>query len=362
MISHGNLHNFITWATREMSLGPDDVFSNHAGFHFDLSTFDLFACTASAGTLWLIPEDQAYAAKALARGIVEHGVTVWYSVPSVLSMLVASSALDRPTAAGLRYVLFAGEVFPVKHLRGLIDTLPSSTGLYNLYGPTETNVCTYFKVDAVDPERTAPVPIGRAISGASLEIVDEDGSRVEPGDDRTGELVVSGPCVTLGYWRRDDDPNTENHRRRTHATGDLVSFEGDELIYRGRKDRMIKLRGYRVELGEIEAVIASHESVDEAAVIAVDDDQSTRLVVYCSPAASTVPSESSPTAGTGGLTLMQMKTWCAANLPRYMIPNVLRRLDALPKTPNGKVDLRRLRQLWKLEQSEHTATSSQIPA
>jgi len=338
MISHGNLHNFISWARQELLLGSNDVFSNHAGFHFDLSTFDLMACAASAGTLWLIPEKDAYNAQALINGILEHGVTVWYSVPSVLTMLVDSGALNRETARTLRYVLFAGEVFPIKHLRRLGETLLLTTELYNFYGPTETNVCTYFKVGAIDPDRTQPVPIGRAIAGAELEVIDADGTRVETGDsDAIGELVVRGRCVTPGYWRRQDDPNCANHREGCHATGDLVSFEGGELIYRGRKDRMVKLHGYRVELGEIEAVLAAHPAVAEAAVIATTDDQSTRLVAFCS--ASTEQQ----------LSLLQMKSWCATRLPRYMIPNLLRKLPALPKTPNGKIDVRHLQSLWTAE-------------
>ena len=97
-----------------------------------------------------------------------------------------------------------------------------------------------------------------------------------------GELVVEAPCVTPGYFRRPDDPNTENHRRNRHATGDIVGYEGHDLVYRGRKDRMVKVGGFRVELGEIEAALLRHEAIAEAAIVALDGDTGTRLIAFCS--------------------------------------------------------------------------------
>jgi acyl-CoA synthetase (AMP-forming)/AMP-acid ligase II len=135
--------------------------------------------------------------------------------------------------------------------------------------------------------------------------------------------VVEGPCVTPGYFRRPHDPNTENHRRNRHATGDIVGYEGADLVYRGRKDRMVKVGGFRVELGEIEAALLRHEAVGEAAVLALDGDTGTRLVAFCSP---------------GEVTLLDLKTHCGNLLPRYMIPHSLVRMPSLPKNPNGKID------------------------
>ncbi len=323
MISHENLANFIAWARSEMDLRETDVFSNHASFNFDLSTFDLFGAVSVGAALWVVPDASARNSAALARGIAD--VTVWYSVPSVLALLLESGLVTRELLAPMRYVLFAGEVFPIKHLRRLKELLPASARLYNLYGPTETNVCTYYRVDELDPARQVPVPIGRAITGARLQVVDDRGQPLPPGE--LGELVVEGPCVTPGYFRRPHDPNADNHRKNRHATGDIVGYEGSELVYRGRKDRMVKVGGFRVELGEIEAALLRHEAVEEAAVVAVDGDAGTRLVAFCSPgSADTGPS------------LVDIKTHCGGLLPRYMIPHALVRMAALPKNGNGKID------------------------
>ncbi|HSN29691.1 MAG TPA: amino acid adenylation domain-containing protein [Kofleriaceae bacterium] len=326
MISHENLANFIAWARGEMDLRETDVFSNHASFNFDLSTFDLFAAMAVGAALWIVPDRITRNAAALADGIATHRITVWYSVPSALTLLLDSGLLTAEVVTSMRYLLFAGEVFPIKQLRRLKELVPSTTRLYNLYGPTETNVCTFYRVDEIDPDRPGPVPIGRPITGAHLRVVDEQGKSPPAGG--TGELVVAGPCVTPGYFRRPNDPNAANHRRNCHATGDLVGYEGEDLVYRGRADRMVKVAGFRVELGEIEAALLRHTQVAEAAVLALDSEVGTRLVAFCSP---------------GDLTLLELKTHCGELLPRYMIPHSVVRLPSLPKNPNGKIDYVQLR-------------------
>lgn len=327
MISHLNLANFIAWARDEMDLRETDVFSNHASFNFDLSTFDLFAAVAVGASLWVIPDGSARNAAALADGIARHRITVWYSVPSVLALLLESGQVTPDMLAPIRYLLFAGEVFPIKQLRRLREVLPHTAQLYNLYGPTETNVCTFHRVGELDPDRQVPVPIGRAITGARLRVVDANGADVAKGE--LGELIVEGPCVTPGYFRRPHDPNAENHRNNRHATGDIVGYEGDELVYRGRKDRMVKLGGFRVELGEIEAALLRHAAIEEAAVLTIDGDGGTRLIAFCSPDAA--PG------------LLEIKTHCGALLPRYMIPHGVVRMAALPKNANGKIDYLQLR-------------------
>ncbi|MEZ4361200.1 MAG: amino acid adenylation domain-containing protein [Kofleriaceae bacterium] len=330
-ITFRNLHPFVSWAIREMDLREHDVFANHAGLHFDLSTFDLFAAAAVGAAVWLVTESEARAPDALASGLARHGVTIWYSVPSILCLLLAAGGLDEAPARALRYVLFAGEVFPIKQLRELRARLPEAA-LYNLYGPTETNVCTYHRVDARAMARESPVPIGRPLDALEAWIVDERG---EPcGDGEIGELIIRGPCVTPGYWRRTGYAAEADHQREVHPTGDLVSIEAGEYVYRGRKDRMVKLNGFRVELGEIEAALLQHEGIAEAAVITARAADVTRLVAFYAP----------PSAH-AGLSLLQMKAHCRDRLPRYMIPHALTRLERLPRNANGKVDLVRLAEL-----------------
>ncbi|HTJ67161.1 MAG TPA: amino acid adenylation domain-containing protein [Actinospica sp.] len=330
MISHRNLANFIGWARTELDLSPRDVFANHASFNFDLSTFDLFTALAVGASLWIVEDRQARDVSVLARGIREFGVTVWYSVPSILHLLTTSGALTPDATASLRYVLFAGEVFPIPHLRALAERLPEATGLYNLYGPTETNVCTYYRLAPEDLTRTEPVPIGAPISATTITVIDEHGAACT-GPDAFGELVVEGDCVTPGYWRRPDEPATAHHRLGRHPTGDLVSYEHGLLVYRGRTDRLVKLSGYRIELGEIEAAVTRHPDIDSAAVVLAGAAGAARLRLFYTLR-----------PGADRLTIVQIKKHCARYLPTYMLPHLATQLTAMPRNPNGKTDYRRL--------------------
>ncbi|GGV41424.1 amino acid adenylation domain-containing protein [Streptomyces spectabilis] len=329
-ISYRNLAAFIRWAREELAVGAGDVFAGHASFNFDLSTFDLFTALSVGAAVWIVPDEQARDVGALAAGIREHGVTVWYSVPSVLHLLTVSGALTPETVRGLRYVLFAGEVFPIPHLRALAALLPDTAVLYNLYGPTETNVCTYHRVRPEDLARQEPVPIGTPLPGARVSVVDAAG-RVVTGQGACGELVVEGDCVTPGYWRRESEPAAAGHRQGRHATGDLVSHDGTSLVYRGRKDRMVKLAGYRVELGEIEAAVLRHPGVAQAAVVAEARDGEPVIALYFTLSGRT------PRPG-----LIELKRHCAQHLPRYMLPRTATCLDELPHNANGKTDYHRL--------------------
>ncbi|OEV02470.1 peptide synthase [Streptomyces oceani] len=330
-LSHRNLTNFVDWARTELDVGADDVFANHASFNFDLSTFDLFTALAVGAAVWIVGDDQVRDVSALSEGIREHGVTVWYSVPSVLNLLSSSGCLTADTVRSLRYVLFAGEEFPVPQLRELVGRLSSATVLYNLYGPTETNVCTFHRVRDADLRREAPVPMGTAITGARVRVVDHNGHTVTDSD-TIGELIVEGECVTPGYWRRDGEPAAEGHAQGRHHTGDLVSYDQEGLlVYRGRRDRMVKLSGYRVELGEIEAAVLEHPDITDAAVVVEGSGTQARLVLY-----HTVRT------GADGPKLLQIKQHCADRLPHYMLPHLATRLDQLPRNANGKTDYRRL--------------------
>jgi L-proline---[L-prolyl-carrier protein] ligase len=330
-ITHRNLGTFVGWARTELDIGASDVFANHASFSFDLSTFDLFVALSVGAAAWIVPGEQASDVAALAAGLREHRVTVVYCVPSILHLLVSSGALTGESAAALRYVLSAGEVFPLPWLRALAARLPRTARVYNLYGPTETNVCTYHQVRPADLAGDRALPIGTPVSGARVSVLDEEGHVVR-GPGRVGELIVSGDCVTPGYWRREAESAAAGHPRGTHATGDLVSYREDgELVYHGRKDRMVKLSGYRIELGEVEAAALRHAGIAEAAAVVDTSGPAPRLALYYTPA---------PTAPR--LSLIDVKRHCAGLLPGYMVPHLAVALSGLPRSRNGKTDYRRL--------------------
>ena len=315
-ISHRNAMAFVDWAAREVDARPEDRFSNHAPFHFDLSVFDLYAAFLSGARVAIVPEQHAYVPRALVEFVVGEEITVWYAVPSALSLMVdRGGLLDEPDLR-LRAVVFAGEPYPIKQLRRLRDGLPG-VRLFNWYGPTETNVCTGYEVRHIEPDRSVPVPIGRAASGDRVWAIKDDGS--EASVDEQGELLVTGPTVSLGYWGR------ERHGDAPYRTGDIVRLQADgEYVYVGRRDQMIKLRGHRVELGDVEAALLLHPEVDEAAVAVVGSGVEARLVAFL-----VVQSE---------LPLLELKRHCAERLPRYMIIDRAIYLHELPRTRNGKVD------------------------
>jgi amino acid adenylation domain-containing protein len=329
MLSHANCRAFVDWAAGEVGVTPEDRLSSHAPFHFDLSTFDLFAAAHGGAAVVLVPRDLSIFPVMLARFIAEQAITVWYSVPSALTALVLRGELQETPLPALRVVIFAGEVFPVKYLAQLMELVPEPRYL-NFFGPTETNVCTWHEVPRGEPP-TAELPIGVPLPGVSAAIELEDGTPA--GDGELGELVIGGPTVMHGYWN--DPERTARTLRvadgvRSYRTGDLVRRRPDgELLFAGRRDSQIKTRGYRVELGEIEAALSATEGVVEAAVIAVPDETITnRLKAFV------VTAEPIATA--------RLQRLCRERLPSHMIPDEIEFRSELPKSSTGKVDRRAL--------------------
>ncbi|MCA9688443.1 MAG: amino acid adenylation domain-containing protein [Myxococcales bacterium] len=331
MISHENAVSFVDWASDLTSPTPDDRYSSHAPFHFDLSILDLYVPLGAGASVHLVAEEVAREPRSLAQWIARQQITVWYSAPSILAMLAQYGRLDRYDFAPLRIVLFAGEVFPVKHLRALTALWPAPR-YFNLYGPTETNVCTYHEIPARVPEaREQPYPIGRACSHLSVRLAEADGQPVAAGEE--GEVQVSGPGVTRGYWNLPERTSAAFTADGWYRTGDIAyPDEEGALVFVGRRDRMVKRRGYRVELGEIESALYRHDDVAEAAVLATpDEDAGVLITAFLVAKEPTTP-----------LTLLGVKQFCAQHVPLYMLPDRVEVLDRLPKTSTDKVDYQAL--------------------
>ncbi len=313
MLSHLACRGFVDWAVDEFDVTERDVLSSHAPLHFDLSTFDLYAAAAAAGTLVLVPPTLSVFPVEIVKFIETHEISVWYSVPSILTMVVEHAELEVGGLPSVRVMLFAGEVFPTKYLSRLMRLLPHAE-FANLYGPTETNVCTYHRVPAPPPEEDPPIPIGAAIANVDTFVVGDDGEVVDPGE--VGELYVRGPTVMRGYWgdlertreRLVRDPRDPEFGDAVYTTGDLVRQGADGgYVFLGRRDNQIKSRGYRIELGDIESAINAHGDVIECAVVAVPDELVTnRIHAYVA-----VSSEISEAV---------LVAFCAERIPKYMVP------------------------------------------
>ncbi len=336
MLSNRNVLTFINWCLETLEIGGLERFSSHAPFHFDLSIFDLFVSCASGGTAVLIGESLGKDPVALSRFIDERRIDAWYSAPSILSLLVEHGDLARRVSNAPKLVLFAGEVFPIGQLQKLRTTWPESR-MWNLYGPTETNVCTAFPIPTEIPaDRSEPYPIGWVCEPLEAKVMDENGLEAEAG--ARGELWISGPSVMKGYFGRPDIDEqvfvTDECGKRWYKTGDLANDLGDGCFeFHGRRDRMVKKRGYRIELGEIESVLYRHQDVERAAVLAKSDEKGVAIAAFLS------------LKPLGKRSLIAIKRHCAQNLPPYMVPDSIEFLPELPTTSTDKVDYQRLKQM-----------------
>jgi L-proline---[L-prolyl-carrier protein] ligase len=337
MLSHENALSFVDWCSEAFEPNEIDRFSSHAPFHFDLSILDIYVSIKHGATLVLVEEEIGKDPVRLAALIADKRISIWYSTPSILSFLAQYGKLDQYEFPDLRLVLFAGEVFPIKHLRMLKDLLPKPR-YFNLYGPTETNVCTYYEVPATIPDdHTKPFPIGEACTHYRNRIknVDEQGREVGIGE--MGELIATGPGVMQGYWNLPERTANaflvDSAGQRWYKTGDVVVQDEDgNYLYVSRRDRMVKKRGYRVELGEIEAGLYKHPDVREAAVIAMSNEENgVQIKAFLSFRGGKNPSR------------IELKRFCAENLPAYMIPDFFSFLESLPKTSTDKIDYQKLK-------------------
>jgi amino acid adenylation domain-containing protein len=335
VLSHGNAASFIDWCSDTFEPRQTDVFSSHAPFHFDLSILDIYVPLKHGARLALFGEGLGKDPMRLAAAISSEKISVWYSTPSILNFLATYGKLDRYDYSSLRIVHFAGEVFPIPQFKA-VRAIWRAPRFFNLYGPTETNVCTFYEVPADDSwAGMSTFPIGKICKPNLGWVVDENTQTVTRG--APGELLISGPNVMQGYWNLDEQNQrvfvTDQSGRRWYRTGDIVT-EDDHAEYRylGRRDRMVKRRGYRVELGEIEAALARHPQIREAAVVAVpSEDSGVKIAAFISC------QDGQP------LTIIGLKKLSSESLPPYMIPDAFKVVDALPRTSTNKVDLQALK-------------------
>ncbi len=337
MHSHRSGLSFALWAAETYGLKTEDRLSSHAPLHFDLSTFDYFGGAMVGATTVIIPEALTKFPTNLARLIQDESISVWYSVPFALIQLLQRGSIEKYDLSSLRWVLFAGEPFPTKHLRDLMEALPGPS-YSNLFGPTETNVCTYYHVPELDPTNDEPIPIGVPCANVEALIVDAENQTTPTGE--VGELLIRGGVVMKGYWGRPDLSekgffyrSAFDYQQDTfYRTGDLVQELPDgNLKYLGRKDRQIKTRGYRVELDEIEVGLLAHEFVQEAAVYPIPDGQGSNLIY-----AAVVPKENTD------LSESDLLDHLSNRLPPYAIPVKIDLRDDFPRTSTGKINRREL--------------------
>ena len=338
VISHLNALTFVNMATEFFRISENDRIANHAPLHFDLSVFDIFCAVKSGASIVLVPEFLSAFPIRLAEFIDQKKITVWNSVASVLTKLTDQGDLERLKFPFLRLVHFSGDIMPWKYLRILKKCMPAAE-FYNIYGQTEANSSLYFKVPEVIEDNAWKVPIGRPFPNFDVFALDDSGKVVNSPKEE-GELLVLSATVALGYWNDGEktreqftpDPRNPSAHARVYKTGDLVRLNGaGDFIFAGRKDHMVKCKGFRVELDEIEIVLNSHPRIRQAAVVAVPDDLAGNRIIACI----------SLTDGNavGSKEILEL---CREHLPKYMVPELIQYRQTLPITSNGKINRKAL--------------------
>ncbi len=340
-IRHANLAPYLAHNIGRYAVGPGCRVSHTFDLTFDLSIFDLFVTWGGGATLvvparseLLTPVDY----------LVDHAITHWFSVPSVITVAAGMGNLPTGRVTELKHAIFCGEQLTYAQAAAWHDVAPGAV-IDNVYGPTElTLACTEYRLPA-DPAqwpRTSndTVPIGAVYPGLDHRVVDEELRCASE-----GELVIRGPQRFGGYLdpadndRRFLDP-AEPHRLALstgtvtadayYRTGDRVRREGGVLIHLGRLDNQVKIRGYRIELGEVEAAMRRHPAIGHAVAVAHQGSGETELAGFY----------------TGQpLPALDLITWLRRRIPMYMVPRRYHHVDEFPLNANGKVDRARLAQL-----------------
>jgi amino acid adenylation domain-containing protein len=334
MVRHRSIVNRVLWTLGEFPMTPEDRVLQKTPVSFDASIWEIFAPLFRGATLVLARpgghQDSAYLTSALAL----HGITVLQLVPSLLRVLLDEPAMA--AAVSLRRLFCGGEALASDLVERCHGLLPAAA-ITNLYGPTEVAIdATFWCCERGRP--VAAIPIGRPIRNARVHVVDARGELVPTGV--SGELRIGGVGLARGYRDRPDltaerfVPSPWGAGERLYRTGDLVRrLAGGEVEYLGRIDHQVKVRGFRIEMGEIEAALLEHPGVREAVVVALpthpDRAGDLRLVAYV-------------VQGGAPKSPAELRAGLAKRLPYYMLPAAVVVLPALPLTPNGKVDRRAL--------------------
>lgn len=340
MVEHKGMLNHLLAKVDALDLGPQDIVAQTASHCFDISVWQLLSAWLVGGQVHIYPEQVAIDPEALLRHVEADRVSVIEAVPSLLramlDLLDLASSEQRPSLSGLRWMVPTGESLGADLAQRWLHYYPRIP-LLNAYGPTECSddVTHYIVDEPLEPEALGrAIPIGRALPNLRLYVLDTC-QRPQPVG-IWGEIYVGGVGVGRGYLA-DPTRTAQNFvpdpwggcaGGRLYRTGDLGRYRSDGAIeFLGRVDHQVKLRGYRIELGEIEQVLRSHTSVREGVVLVREDEPGRqKLVAYIVPQAGE------------NISVEDLRHAAREALPEYMIPSAFVQLEAIPLTPNGKVD------------------------
>lgn len=337
MHTHYSGLSFAKWAAATYQITSADRLTNQAPLHFDMSIFDFFAAAAGGATTVIIPDEYMRLPASYSQLLASEKITTIFTVPFALSQLLFRGALEKRDLSALRWIVFGGDTHSPAHIRKLMEMLPD-TRFSHMYGPAETNGCTYHNIESLPENPDEPISIGVPCENMEGIVVDEKGDLLGPGD--TGELLMRGPTLMQGYWKR-PEMNKRVFFRNTiqpdyeavyYRTGDLVEILPDgQYKFIGRKDRQVKIRGYRVELDEIEMALMAHPAVEEAAAFPVETDNAGKHI-----------EAAVKTKNTDQISAGDLIAYLKENLPWFVVPTQILMVTDFPRTATGKINRREL--------------------
>jgi D-alanine--poly(phosphoribitol) ligase subunit 1 len=327
------LEHFIAWMLAEQRfIKQGEIFLNQPPFSFDVSVMALYSSLVTGGTVLNISRDLVANPKILYRALANSNATTWVSTPSFAQMCLVEERFDETMLRHVRRFLFCGETLSPQTAAGLLERFPGAE-VWNTYGPTETTVATTsVRIDRAILGKYSPLPIGRPMPGTEVFVVNEEG-QVLPENER-GEIIIAGPNVSPGYLGRSDLTAAfffQYRGQRAYRTGDFGRLRDGMLFFEGRIDAQIKLYGYRIELGDVEANLRAMAVVRDAVVIPVIKDGTAQSL------AAFVVLATRDDASHFDLS-HRLRNQLSERLPTYMLPRKFVFLEAFPMTANGKID------------------------
>ena len=334
MACHRSVIDYVEHLCDVLKFDENSVFGNQTPLYFDAYLKEVIPTLKYGATTVLIPKQLFMFPIKLVEFLNEHKINTLCWVVSALTMISSFRTFETVKPEYLRTIAFASEVFPIKQFKLWRQALPEARFI-NLYGPTETTgICCYYEVDR-EFSQEETLPIGRPFGNTEIILLDEN-NKVPPIGEQ-GEICVRGTRLTLGYYCNPEktaeafvqNPLNNLYPELIYRTGDLGRMNArGELEFAGRKDYQIKHMGHRIELGEIEVIVNMHPQVRSACCIF--DNEKKKIVLFY----------------TGDIELGELTGYIKGKLPRYMVPNVTKKLETLPLTPNGKIDRNGLKSIY----------------
>lgn len=333
ILNHKSFIDFLDWAEETFSLGQDAIMGSLSPSVFDIYVFELWLMCKKGAAIVLLDSNLAMFPAKLLQQMKENRVNFIFWVPSIMVTIANMDLLSKIELDTLKLVWFAGEVFPTKQFNYWKRHLPN-TKFANLYGPIEITLdCTYYIVDR-DFDDSEPLPIGFPCRNTDVLILNEENELCKTGEE--GELCVRGTSLAMGYYKDPEktaaaftqNPLNPSYPELIYRTGDMVlRNENGEIIFKGRKDSLIKHMGYRIELGEIEHVILNKLKLVKYCCVVYKKATKEITLIY--------EHDEDIEPAVFRKSLMQ-------EFPKYMLPNVYIRKNELPRNTNGKIDRQQL--------------------